>query len=252
MCTIPGGVTDAPIIAADMGADTFPVAIVQLARYILGVGIFPPMILAFDNMRRKTEARKAASAGTDGYGVTNDVTSQTAARKKSTIHSPQAFFCTTAIALLAGFLGGLTHIPAGIFLFSTAAVLVLKLKFDLAYIPHWMQKCALLISGCYIGSAITMDEVLGFKLLALPLAITLGWYIANCFVTGKILSKTCGFNRKESMLATTPAGASDIALSSADMGVENTDVIIIQVFRSVMAMALFPQIINVLTLFFPG
>jgi hypothetical protein len=34
------------------------------------------------------------------------------------------------------------------------------------------------------------------------------------------------------------------------MGVENTDVIIIQVFRSVMAMALFPQIINMITLFF--
>jgi uncharacterized membrane protein AbrB (regulator of aidB expression) len=54
------------------------------------------------------------------------------------------------------------------------------------------------------------------------------------------------------MLATTPAGATDIALSSVDMGVENTDVIILQVFRSVMAMALFPQIINVLILFFPG
>jgi membrane AbrB-like protein len=200
------------------------------------------MIMSFDTMRRNMGAKD----------VTNDVTTEKEQRKKSSVHSPLALLCTMVLALLAGFLGGLTHVPAGVFLFSIVAVLILKLKFDFAYVPLWLKRCALLISGCYIGSAITMHDVRGFKLLALPLAITLGGYIANCFITGKILSKTCGFNRKEGMLATTPAGASDIALSSADMGVENTDIIIIQVFRYVMAMALFPQIINVLTLFFPG
>jgi membrane AbrB-like protein len=242
MCTIPGGLTDTPIIAADMGADTAQVAVVQLARYILGIAIFPPMILSFDTMRRNMGA----------IDVTNNVTSKAARRKKSSIHSPLALLCTLVLALLAGFLGELTRIPAGVFLFSIVAVLVLKLKFDFAFIPLWLKKCALLISGCYIGSAITMKDVRGFKSLALPLVITLGGYIANSFITGKILSKTCGFNRKEGMLITTPAGASDIALSSADIGVENTDIIIIQVFRAVIAMAVFPQIINVLTLFFPG
>ena len=64
------------------------------------------------------------------------------------------------------------------------------------------------------------------------------------------MSRACGFNRKEGMLITTPAGASDIALSSADIGVENTAIIIIQIFRAVIAMAVFPQIINLLVLLF--
>jgi membrane AbrB-like protein len=141
-------------------------------------------------------------------------------------------------------------VPAGAFLFPMIAVLILRLCFDFAYIPPWVKKTALLVSGCYIGSSITFADVLGFKYLGLPVLIIVTGYIANCFISGKIISKTCGFNRKEGMLITTPAGASDIALSAADIGVENTSVIIIQVLRSVLAMALFPQIISLLVKLF--
>jgi membrane AbrB-like protein len=154
-----------------------------------------------------------------------------------------------AAALGAGFIGDITPIPAGTFLFAVIAVLPLKLKFNFAFIPSWAKRFAQLISGCYIGSAMTMNDVRGFRFLAFPLVIILGGYIINCFITGKILSAACGFNRKEGMLTTTPAGASDIALSSSDMGVENTDVSIIQIFRAVIAMTVFPQIINLLLLF---
>jgi membrane AbrB-like protein len=46
MGLIPGGVTEAPIVAADMGADVPKVALMQLVRYMLGIAVFPPMILA--------------------------------------------------------------------------------------------------------------------------------------------------------------------------------------------------------------
>jgi membrane AbrB-like protein len=233
MCVIPGGVTDTPIVAADMGADAPKVAVVQLARFILGVAVFPPMILAWDSARGKAEKETDESGNTEK-------------RVKSPVKSPWAFVCTMAVAVTFGILGDMLHIPAGAFLFAIIAVLVLKLRFDFAYIPPLAKKCALLLSGCYIGSGIGMDDVLGFRFLAVPLLITLAGYIVNCFITGKILSRTCGFNRKEGMLITTPAGASDIALSAADIGVENTDVIVIQIVRSVIAMGVFPQIINLL------
>ncbi|GHV83226.1 hypothetical protein AGMMS50212_05660 [Spirochaetia bacterium] len=255
MCVIPGGVTDTPIIAADMGADTPKVALAQLARYILGVGAFPPMIFAYDNMRVKMEARKTAQWA-EKSDAPETVTRDTGAagrnikRVKSTVKSPLAFVCTMIAGLAAGFVGDLSGIPAGTFLFALVAVLALRLCFDFAYLPPWVKKVALLVSGCYIGSAITMNDVRGFKLLAIPVVIILAGYIINCFVTGKLLSKTCGFNRKEGMLITTPAGASDIALSSSDIGVENTSIIIIQIFRAVIAMSVFPQIINLLAFLF--
>ena len=245
MCGVPGGITDIPIIAADMGADTPKVALVQLARYILGVAFFPPMILAFDNyMVRKTGARDADSSP-DAASASGKVEMK---REKSRINSFPALACTLAAGSAGGFAGYLTGIPAGAFLFSSMAVLVLKLKFDFAYVSPGAKKIALLVSGCYIGSLITIEDVRSFGHLALPLFITLAGYIVNCFATGKIINKTCGFNRKESMLATTPAGVSDIALNSAEIGVANTDIIIMQVMRALIAVALFPQIINALLL----
>jgi membrane AbrB-like protein len=238
MGVIPGGVTEAPIVAADMGADVPKVALMQLARYILGIAVFPPMIMTWDRFREKR-----SSSGPDGSSAGTALP-----RGLPPVKPRVAFLCTMAAALSFGYIGRLTRIPAGTFLFSIIAVLVLKLKFNFARIPHWTKRFAQLISGCYIGSTITMNDVQGFRFLALPLLIITGGYIINCFVTGKILSKTCGFSRKEGMLITTPAGASDIVLSSSDMGVENTDIIVIQMLRSIIAMTVFPQIINLLVL----
>jgi membrane AbrB-like protein len=245
MCGVPGGITDIPIIASDMGADTPKVALAQLARYILGVTAFPPMILAFDNyMTRRAGTLTHGSKEQGGEAPQME-------RVKSKVQSPAALACTLAAGSAAGFVGYLTGIPAGALLFSVIAVFILKLKFDFAYISPMVKKIALLVSGCYIGSFVTMDDVRGFKSLALPIIITLGGYIANSFITGKILSKACGFSRKEGMLATTPAGVSDIALNSAEIGVINTDIIVMQVVRALIAVAFFPQIINALLLVLP-
>jgi membrane AbrB-like protein len=262
MGAIPGGVTDTPIIAADMGADTPKVAILQLARYILGVGVFPPMILAYDNLRTKKtpvcpegprfpEARHGVSGERAGPAAALPG-GETPAINRKAPPGPRpfpAFLCTMAAAVLAGYAGKLTKIPAGTFLFSVIGVLILKLKFDLAYVPQPVNRFAQFISGCCIGGTITMGDVTDFKHLALPVGIVLGGYILNCFLTGTIFTRFCGFSRKEGMLLTTPAGASDIALSAMDMGVANTDIVIIQMFRAVTAMAVFPQIINGLLIF---
>ena len=249
MCVIPGGASETPIIAADMGADAPKVALVQLCRNLMGIGVYPGMILAYDNFLQKVEARRAIRSGLCGdfSSIAADAAS-TKKKKKSQVRSAPVLVCTLAVGLAAGFLGRATQIPAGTMLFSMAAVLVLKLKFNFAYITHWEKKIARLLSGCYIGSLITMEDVHSFKLLALPLVITLGGYVANSFITGKIISKTCGFTRKEGLLITAPAGASDMVFSSADIGVDNADVIIVQVFRAIVAAAVFPQIINLLLL----
>ena len=245
LCVVPGGISDIPIIAQDMGADTPKVAIVQLARYLVGVAFFPSMILTYDNFRQKIQRQADGNAHNDNSPIAGDA-AKAPKREKSNVASLPAMLCTIAVAFGAGFLGRLTGIPAGAFSFSVMGTLVLKLKFDFAYISPGAKNTILLISGCYIGSLITMEDILGFRTLALTTLIVLAGYIANCFITGKIISKTCGFTRKEGLLTTTPAGASDIALSSAEIGVQNTDIIVIQIIRAIVAAAIFPQIINLL------
>lgn len=233
MSVVPGGISDTPIIAAAMGADAPKVAVMQTVRQILGIGVFPALILAYDNKKKATEKDGEREANTEK-------------REKSKTKSWQAFVCTLIIATTAGILGNITGIPSGSFVMPIIVVLILKLVFDFAYIPRWAKKCAQVLSGCYLGSIVVMKDVLELKFLVIPLIIIVLGYMANCYFTGKIIRKTCGFTRKESMLITTPAGASDMALISSDMGVENTDVIIIQVVRAVTVMTFFPQIINLI------
>jgi len=234
MSVVPGGVSDTPIIAAVMGADGPKVAVMQLVRQVLGIGVFPALIVVYDNKRKKS----------DSEGETREAFTEK--RQKSKTKSWQSFICTMAVAAVFGILGKISGITAGTFVFSIIAVLILKLVFDFAYIPKWLKKCAQVLSGCYLGSTILMSDVLALRYLLVPLFIIVIGYGANCYVTGRIINRTCGFTRKEAMLITTPAGASDMALISTDLGVENTDIIILQVLRAVIVMSLFPQIVNLI------
>lgn len=237
MAVVPGGISDTPIIAADMGADASKVAVLQVVRQILGLSVFPGLILAYDNKKKMKQQE-------------DDGESNREKRKKSNTKSWQAFACTLIVATGAGILGKISGIPAGTFVFSIVSVLILKLVFDFAYIPRWLKKCAQVLSGCYLGSIIGLGDVLELRFLMIPLLIVVAGYMANCLFTGMLIRKTCGFTRKESMLITTPAGASDMALISADIGVENTDVIIMQVLRAVVVMTFFPQIISLVVKLF--
>lgn len=236
MSVVPGGISDTPIIAAAMGADAPKVAVLQIVRQVLGIGIFPSLILVYDKSKKSTQKDGEREANTEK-------------RNKSKTKSWQSFACTFIIAAIAGILGSITKIPSASFSFPIIAVLILKLVFDFAYMPRWSKKCAQILSGCYLGSNILLHDVLELRYLLIPLIIIVIGYMINCFLTGIILRKTCGFTRKESMLITTPAGASDMALISADMDVENTDVIILQVLRAVIVMTFFPQIIHIVVYF---
>lgn len=55
MSVVPGGISDTPIIAADMGADGPKVAVMQLVRQILGIGVFPALIyFGIKNAKKQT------------------------------------------------------------------------------------------------------------------------------------------------------------------------------------------------------
>lgn len=234
MCAVPGGVNDTPVVAADMGADAPSVAILQLVRQVLGIGIFPLMIVAFDRHRAArgfADVRGSARSSTEG-------------RAKSKQSSWAALAATLAVATAAGLLGRASGIPGLTFATAILGVLILKLVFDFAYLPKRVKKVCQVAAGCYLGTLLTFDGVMTLGQLAVPLFILAAGYTANCFITGRLESKIFGYGRKEGMLIASPAGASDMALIIDDIGVENTDIVVMQVVRAVVVMAVFPQIVN--------
>lgn len=237
MCAVPGGINDTPIVAAAMGANSSDVTIMQLIRQVLGIGAFPIMIAAFD---RAMDARGRPDPGN------RDNLASEAKREKSKQKSVASTVMALLVATAAGVLGRVSGVPSLTFTASIVAVSVLKLAFDFAFIPKWVKKACQLVAGCYLGTQLTAQGLAGLPDLIVPALILVAGYTANCFLTGKLESRLFGYGRKEGMLIASPAGASDMALIMDDLRVQNTDVVVMQVLRAAIVMAVFPQVVNVI------
>lgn len=231
MCAVPGGMSDTPIIAADMGGNGGKVAVMQFSRLLAGIGLFSSLILTVTKNEKISQQEMQVRKMSDGS-------------KK-----PSAFVLTAVVAAVCGIIGKWSGVPVGALLFALIGVIALKLLFDKAYLPIWMKRAAQVLSGCYIGSSVTLQDVLELKELIPAVILLLLGYTAACLVIGSIISRPCGMSRRESMLAATPAGASDMALISADLGVQSPYLIVLQVVRMLVVISVFPQIIHLLVHF---
>lgn len=242
MCCVPGGMTDIPIIAADMDANVPYVAVLQFIRMAVGVGLFPLVIskVAVQKLPAEPVPVPAAAAAPENTGAAP------AAPKKEQDpdKGPAVILITVAVGTVFGLLGKKLGIPAGIILFSTVSVLIFKLVFGKAYVPRWLKRAAQVMTGCYIGTCFGRQELMDLHFLLLPAVVLLLVYILNCFFMGWILPKVTHLSRAEAMLIATPAGASDMALISSDVGVDSPDVCFIQILRMIIVVTVFPHVVN--------
>ncbi len=224
-CVVPGGMSDVPIIAAELGANSAAIVVLQFSRMLCGVGLFPSIILFFTRDEIMPEGRMPAQK----------------VKKKGTVKD---IYLTVLVAALCGLAGKLSGVPVGAMLFTMIGVGALKLFTERAYLPLWLKRAAQVLSGTYVGSTIGPDELLDMGRLILPAVLLLLGYLVNCVVVSKLLHRFCGLTRRESMLAATPAGASDMALISGDLGIANPDLNVLQIIRLITAVGIFPQFIR--------
>ncbi len=235
MSCIPGGMNNIPIISADMGADAPKVAVMQFIRMTAGIGLFPSLISLVANRQKNKANAPELSSSTSAFD-----------NVKSNEYSTEIFIQTIAIASVCGIIGKFLNIPAGILVFSMIGVICFKLCFNRACMPMWAKRLAQVLSGAYIGCSISYADIKELKYLIVPAILLLLGYFTTCMFGGKLLSKYFDIPIKEAMLAATPAGASDMALISSDLGVHSTDLNMLQIIRLIVVVSVFPQIISII------
>ena len=226
MCCVPGGISDIPMIAADMGADASIVVTMQFIRLVLGIGVFPILIkVVTGGDGKEVEAVKAKKKKT--YQVSNVV-------------------LTFAVAAVCGLIGKISPVPSGTMGFATLGSIIFACTFPgRAQMPKLLRKLAQMLSGAYVGASIGAAQVRMLMTMGLPVLIIVCAYTFACFGIGFFLYKAGCFTRAEGMLAATPAGASDMALISADIGVQNAKLIVLQVMRLIIVVLFFPTILSI-------
>ena len=216
--------TDIPIIAADMGADVTKVAALQFMRMSVGISLFPAVISLF--IKRQSGGKTAV------------------VKKERKRGSWQELVITLAIAAVSGFIGKKTGIPAGTMLFAVIGVLIYKMAGGKTYISIEFRRVAQILTGVYVGTCFTRQNATELLGLWPAVLILLTGFSINCVVMGFITPRLTKLNRAEAMLVSTPAGASDMALVSADMGVTNPEVSVLSVLRLITVVTVFPHIIS--------
>ncbi|MBE5798568.1 MAG: membrane-spanning protein [Clostridiales bacterium] len=226
MCCVPGGISDIPMIAADMGADPSVVVTMQFIRLVLGIGCFPLMIRFV--------------TGGENAGRTRVIKT-----KKKKDYQAKYIALTFAVAAVCGLIGKASPMPSGTMGFATLGSIAFACAFPgRAQMPRLLRKLAQLLSGAYVGASIGTAQLRLLATLGLPVVILITGYTLGCFVIGFLLCRAGCFSRREGMLAATPAGASDMALISADLGVSNAKLIVLQVLRLVVVVLVFPSILS--------
>ena len=150
------------------------------------------------------------------------------------------------VASICGIIGYATHIPGMIFTLVVAGVLALKLGANFAYSPRSIKRLVQVLSGAYLGSLITPDKLHVLLELILPALVIVALYTLNCFITGALHKRLCGYASAEGRMMSIPAGASDMILILDDMRIQNNDIVIVHAVRAAAVAALFPQIVNLL------
>lgn len=229
-CAVPGGMSDTPIIAAEMGANGAAVALMQFSRLVCGIGVFPSIIMLMT--RNEVQGEQ-----------------ETPVKKSKKKGTPLEIGATVCVAAVCGIIGKLSGIPVGALIFSMVGTAVFKLTTDHAVIPMWLKRLAQVLSGTYIGCSIGLQELLDLRFLLLPAILLVLGYLLNCIVISTLLHKFCGLSRRVAMLAATPAGANDMALISGDMGISAPDLNVLQIIRMITVVSVFPQIIHLIVSF---
>ena len=103
------------------------------------------------------------------------------------------------------------------------------------------------VSGCCIGAGITRDQIFQLRQLILPALVLIAGYILVCVGMGRAISRAFRMDLKESMLSLSPAGATEMALIAADLGVHSTNLVVLQICRLLGVTVIFPQIFALLS-----
>lgn len=233
---IAGGINDVPLIAVELGADAGKVAVLQFVRLLTGIAGIPFLIRLLDKDARPSSDRDRTKAKAP----------------KAKIPWWETLLAI-AVALVGGYIGRLTGLPGGILLFSMIAVSLLHVASGYGRIDPRVKVLAQWFSGAYIGCLLDREDVMELRFLLLPALIICLGFILNAFVTSFLLSRITKMSFRESMLACSPAGASEIALLSSDLNIGaelSTDIMVIHVFRVMLAVAVTPQLIPLIAKLF--
>lgn len=232
---VAGGVSDISMLAIDMNAEASTVAVMQTARLFGVLAIFPIWI------RKITE-----KAGIDNSRSVDQRTRSTSRDETKAARWGKTIF-TIVLALIFGWLGKRSGLPAGAMVLPMFVVMALNCTVGWCEIPPQIKLVDQIMAGSVVGCTVTYQAVMGMYRLMLPILILLASYFLLNYVYSRICVRFDLLDLKSALFASAPGGATDMSLIAADLGADLSKIALIQVFRAAYAVTVMPTLITLVT-----
>ncbi len=223
---IPGGLSEIPLIAEEMGGDPSMVMVIQFLRIVFGLALFPLVA---------SRLRDTHRPGVD------DIPVGLGQRTRSNL----LLTCMVAILTAAAF--KIIGVPAGVLVGAMVGTLILQLKFSKAWMPRSMRNFSQILAGAYIGCLITSESVEILRKSFFLLARSALFYIVGCFLLAYLLFKWYYLEPRMACLAAMPAGANDVAMIASDFNISVGEIAFFQIARMLFSVICFPLLVHFLT-----
>lgn len=135
--------------------------------------------------------------------------------------------------------------PAGALLGAMVFVTALNIVTASGYVyPADLRRLVQVVSGAVIGLSFTRADLSMFRRLLRPALTLLAMMLGFNVLFAYILSRLTVLDLITALFAAAPGGISDIALIAVDFGANLHQVAILQIFRFVLIVSLFPFIVR--------
>lgn len=150
------------------------------------------------------------------------------------------FLATFVCALIGGLLAKKLKLPAGPLVGSMVFVVAFNLITESAVFYPQIKVGLQIFSGAMIGSTMSMAEVKSMKILGKPTLILLVSMVLLNLTFGFAIYAFTPLDAATSLFAAAPGGVSDMALIASDLNANTGYVAILQIFRILIVLLVFP------------
>lgn len=149
---------------------------------------------------------------------------------------------TVLVAAAGSYLFYKLKIPAGALIGAIIFTAVFNILTDMGSFPGIMKTVMQAIAGSFIGQRITRRDIGELRQTLAGGVIMFVFMIGYTLAVGFFINRVTSLDLPTSLVCSMPAGLSDTAIISADLGANATQTTVIHTVRTLYAILLLPQL----------
>lgn len=238
----PGGATDMVFVAADIGADTGMVGVMQSLRMIFSNCILTMIFVAM--IEKHNRALGIETVHPHGKAARKEQ----AAKKEEKSAPDMKYWLRVAgmylVAAVGGWIFKTLGVPGGTLVGAMIFTVIHNCVFGSVVYPTVIKKYQQVFTGAYIGVGITAETLALIPSVAIGMTLSIVDIMIYVLVMSLILRKTSDMDYGTSLLCSTPGGIGEVSILSEELQTDTATVALMNTARMILVVATFPVILQ--------